>query len=286
MKMPDILQKRVSDIVVQAVANSPENRLRGFVNEPAWDAPLVGFASGDDPLFQFLKEDIGSFYWAPADVFVSGTPAKSAVPAGLTVISWVIPQTERTKADQRAVTRYPSTRWTASRAYWSEFTRDVHRTVVGELGQIGIRAVAPEMMQTYSLHESNKYGFACSWSQRHTAHVAGLGTFGLSDGLITRAGVAMRAGSVVAECVIEPTERPYTNHFAWCPYLSAGECGECIARCPAGAISRAGHDKNRCERYLFHTIRKRTEAELGNRSAGCGLCQAGVPCESGIPPAR
>ena len=44
--------------------------------------------------------------------------------------------------------------------------------------------------------------------QRHAAHAAGLGTFGLCDGLITAKGKAMRAGSVVARIAVAQTPRP------------------------------------------------------------------------------
>jgi len=40
---------------------------------------------------------------------------------------------------------------------------------------------------------SEKYGYASSWSERHIAYVAGLGTFGFCDDLITPVGKAMRA---------------------------------------------------------------------------------------------
>jgi hypothetical protein len=36
--------------------------------------------------------------------------------------------------------------------------------------------------------------YASSWSERHAAHAAGLGTFGLCDGLITAKGKAMQGG--------------------------------------------------------------------------------------------
>ena len=37
---------------------------------------------------------------------------------------------------------------------------------------------------------------ASTWSERHVAYVSGLGTFGLSGGLITAKGQAVRLGSV------------------------------------------------------------------------------------------
>ena len=113
----------------------------------------------------------------------------------------------------------------------------------------GCEAVAPTNHPSWERKVSERYGFASVWSERHAAYVAGLGTFGLCDGLITPAGKAMRCGSVVARIQIPPTERPYTDHHAYCLHFSHGTCGKCIERCPAGAITRAGHDKKKCLDY-------------------------------------
>jgi epoxyqueuosine reductase len=50
------------------------------------------------------------------------------------------------------------------------------------------------------------------------AYAAGLGTFGLCDGLITACGKAMRTGSVAARLEIDALSRPYDDHQAYCPF--------------------------------------------------------------------
>ena len=124
------------------------------------------------------------------------------------------------------------------------------------------------------------------WSERHAAHAAGLGTFGLCDGLITLKGKAMRTGSVIARIDIPPSARPYDTHHAYCLFLSEGTCGRCMSRCPVGAISEAGHDKLKCVAHLFPTTSNYVESNFGFKGYGCGLCQTGVPCESTIPRSR
>jgi epoxyqueuosine reductase QueG len=62
-----------------------------------------------------------------------------------------------------------------------------------------------------------------------------------------------------------------------------------MERCPAGAITEQGHDKNKCRDFLLNkqkVILKELGREEGyiGRYLGCGLCQTKVPCEACIPP--
>ncbi len=99
-------------------------------------------------------------------------------------------------------------------------------------------------------------------------------------------GKAVRFGSLVVKMKLPVTTRPYTDQRQYCLFFNSGTCGQCIKRCPAGAVSRAGHDKNLCRPYAFDVNMahiKATWPELSGAYA-CGLCQANVPCEKGIPP--
>ena len=65
-----------------------------------------------------------------------------------------------------------------------------------------------------------------------------------------------------------------------------GTCGECIDRCPTGALSEEGHDKGLCKAYLAEVTRPHVQNVYKFSGYGCGLCQTGVPCESEIPKSR
>jgi epoxyqueuosine reductase QueG len=147
-----------------------------------------------------------------------------------------------------------------------------------------VPALAPTASPLWERKLSERYGFASSWSERHAAYAAGLGTFGLSDGLITPRGKAVRCGSLIVKAAVPPTPRPYTDHHAHCLFFSSGKCGVCAKRCPAGAISDTGHDKEKCKTYIRGTTSAFVrDSQLGFPVNSCGLCQTGVPCESRIP---
>lgn len=274
------------------VATSPGNRLQAFNGDRIFDEPLVGFADGDDALFQDYKTIIGDFHLTPREVLAThlrdeGTgdekPRRS-----VSVISWVLPVSQGTRLSLRRESQVPSLRWNHTRWHGQDFINELSRYLVSLLEKLGQRAIAPELANCYSIKELPN-GPASNWSQRHIAYAAGLGTFSLSDGFITPRGIALRCGSVVADIALPPSPRVYENHLINCLFYREGSCRRCIERCPAGAISEQGHDKKRCREFLNIEQRAmlkelgREEGYIG-RYPGCGLCQTKVPCEDRIPP--
>ena len=275
--------KMLETCIRDFIDQSPENSLKNRENEKAWTDFLMGFSGGDDPLYEEFKDHIGSFYWTPSEIFSMTFPEMEITPDQLTVISWILPQTERARFDNRKETRYPSERWARVYAFGEAFNRKLRKHVVDTLQGWGYGAVAPMLAAPWKQIPSERYGLASNWSERHAAYASGLGTFGLCDGLITPRGKAMRCGSVVARIKIEPTPRPYRGHHGYCLFFSKGICGKCINRCPAGAITEGGHDKGKCDGYISQVTAKHVQSHFGLEAHACGLCQTDIPCESKIP---
>lgn len=273
----------VRDWITRFIADSSTNSLHDASATRAWDAPLVGFARGDDPLFAFLHEDIGAFYWTPEQAFRAAYPNQPTPAHELSVICWVLPQSQLAKSENARATDGPSEPWARSRYFGEMCNDDLRRHVVAQFTQIGIPAVAPMLAPGWAWHTSAKYGDASNWSERHAAYIAGLGTFGLSDGLITAAGKAHRCGSVVARIALEPTPCPYKGIHDYCLQFQGKPCNACARRCPVGAITPAGHDKVRCRAFTAGQAAAISRDQYGIPTTPCGLCQTGVPCESCIP---
>jgi epoxyqueuosine reductase QueG len=274
----------IQDTIRDFLENSPDNSLHNGTDEKAWDDFLVGFSAGDDPLYRdYQKRHVGPFHWTPAEIFELTFPGSNADPGQLTVVTWILPQREATKADNRRETTYPSERWARARIFGEAANKGIRERLVEALAGRGVQAVAPLLSPQWTVKISPRFGLASTWSERHAAFAAGLGTFGLCDGLITPRGKAMRVGSVVARLEIEPTPRPYTDHREYCLFFSRGICKRCIDRCPAGAITEAGKDKAKCLAHLKPGTSDYVTKNFGFDGYGCGLCQTGVPCESKIP---
>jgi epoxyqueuosine reductase len=273
------LEKIISDFV----KDSPENSLKMETEEKAWDEVLVGFSSGGDPLYDTYKDVVGEDHWTPLEALSKKFPDLRAAPGDLTVISWVLPQRGPTKEDNRKESFYPSRRWVQARFPGEEFNSALRNHVVRELALRGIQSVAPLLLPEWKWVKSSKFVYTSYWSERHAAYAAGLGTFGLCDGLITAKGKAHRTGSVVANLKVSPSPRPYQDHHAYCLFYYDGSCDVCQKRCPVDAITDKGHDKVKCWDHAGGTCARFVKENYGFDGYGCGLCQTGVPCESGIP---
>jgi epoxyqueuosine reductase len=273
----------IKSLIEDFIVHSPENTLQNAAQEKAFEKPLVGFSSGADPLYQQYKEVVGPYHWTPLEIFALTFPENPRPSQGLTVISWILPQTKSSKTDNRKEKIYPSERWARARIFGEEANVKLRQLVVSALENQGIPAVAPMLSPLWERKESDRFVLASTWSERHAAYAAGLGTFGLCDGLITPLGKAIRCGSVVADLPILSSPRPYSHHKAHCLYYTQGVCGKCIDRCPVGALSKVGHDKLKCQSHIRKTSAAYVKEHYGFEGFGCGLCQTGVPCESRIP---
>lgn len=277
----------IDQTVKDFVRESPSNVLRDAGGGPIFDEPLVGFADGDNPLFQEYKKIIGPDHLTPREAMGLHLQQKgtSLSPSHVTVISFIMPISKATREKQRQETTVACLEWNRTRWHGQDFILELSRHVVSVLEGLGYHAVAPEAEK---FHKVDLRAFTSNWSHRHMAYAAGLGTFGLTDGFLNPKGMAMRCGSVVTDAIVKPTLRKYDGPYGGCLFYQHKECGRCIARCPAGAITAKGHDKRKCSDYLSYG--REIVKQLGREGyighyAGCGLCQTKVPCESGIPTA-
>jgi epoxyqueuosine reductase len=279
-----------------------EQLIKNFINESElnrrtqldhgvyWEEPLIGFASGIDPLFFEYKTLIGPFHLTPREVIAAALKERGrgllfTEIEQISVISWILPIAEDSRKSNRLESQFPSKLWAYTRDFGEAFNNALRKHVTNFLEDLGHVAVAPVILPTFQSLRDEKVGWASPWSERHVAYACGLGTFSLNDGFITPKGMAMRVGSVVTLLKLTPSEKKYRHYRENCLQFRNEKCGKCIKRCPAGAITEKGHDKNKCYDYLRSEplVAKRLEYGLKNPPPSCGLCQTGVPCELEIP---
>ncbi len=253
------------------VRDDPGNRFPDGV-ERYFDEPLVGVAAASDPLFAEYKRIIGPFHRTPGEI----------LEGAVSVVCWALPIRASTRRSNRTERTLPSLPWARTRTFGEAFNSALRRHVVAWLAERGHASVAPLLAPDWRQLDDTPVGIASTWSERHAAYAAGLGTFSLNDALITAAGIAHRLGSVVTTAPLTPTSDGRPGVRDHCLFYDGGACRACIERCPAGAITEAGHDKALCSAYL-EAIKPSVAGPYGTAIPGCGLCQVRVPCEHRIP---
>jgi Uncharacterized Fe-S protein len=252
----DFIKRKVSEFI----AMNPHNALAAHGGMKMYDSPLIGVASANDSLFQQFREPgiVGPDFIFPRE-WLSG--AKS-------VISYFLPFTPEVRNTNRAP-GLPSEEWVSARIDGEVLNNEVRSFMVTLLRQMEAEAVAPCLDARF-----NVVNRVSNWSERHIAHTAGLGTFGLHRALITEKGSAGRLGSVVTTLELTPTERKYNRYDEYCLYLTQGKCGACMRRCPPLAITDQGKDHQICSEYIDREILSRWAPRYG-----CAKCNITVPCE-------
>lgn len=263
--------------------SDPEKNTMKVLPGPAFDLPSAGFSRADDPLYPFYQQHIDPAFYRRPEQWLESVYGHAFDPAKVSVISWVLPQTADTRAKSRASADCPTMEWQMVRVHGEECNRNMAKTLEEHFVSLGYEAIAPMCSPGFSWGKSEQFTLVSNWSERHTAFISGLGTFGLCDGLISHRGKAARYGSVIVNHPFEPTKRAYTRYNEYC--LAEKGCTACIDRCPAGAITlEGGHDKMKCQAYHKNVIAPIChDRYVYDGYSVCGLCQTGVPCECGIP---
>ena len=248
----DTQAAELADFVISAVRRQVDEA--GTVTD--YRAPLVGFAAADDPRFCDLQEAVPA-HRMPEDL----------LPDARAVIAFFLPF-ERWVVDSNA--KHPekvASEWATAYVETNALIGRITTHLIGALATRGIGAVAKA-----PTHNFDPVSLISSWSHKSVAVIAGLGSFGLHQMVITDAGCAGRFGSLIidAELPIAPTAAKQR-----CLFYHDGSCQECIERCPVKALdANRSIDKQRCYQRLL-TVAKAFE-HLGVVDV-CGKCALG-PC--------
>jgi len=262
---------------------------------PFYSKPVTGVAHGDDHIFEAFKDEgiIGPEHMTPAEVWAAnGLKNERGLAKRLRVLSIVFPYIDRIREESKDITDMPAETYCLARNHANEFIKDVLKQTIEFFRGQGYRATAGMTSPAFRGVNIEDPNHAYStWSERHIAFAAGLGTFSLHEGLITEVGCNVRLGSVITDAPLEVTPRKSDDPYANCLYYAKGTCKECIERCPGNAITEKGHDKIKCIAYriVVRTVMtKRLGSALkppfhsyeGMKQAvvGCAFCQFNVPC--------
>jgi epoxyqueuosine reductase QueG len=246
------MKKSITEEIQKYICNySEKNDVGNF-----WRTPLVGYAYANDSLFEELKSVVSPSHAHPKDL----------LPKAKTVIAFFIPFIkEIPKSNIKE--KYCSDLWAESYIATNLLIKDLSIHLDKFLFEQGHQSkVIP------ATHNFDEEKLISDWSHRHIAYIAGLGTFGMNNMLITAEGCGGRLGSLITTAEISPSSRP--DH-EYCLYKFDQSCKRCIERCVNHAFADMQFDRFRCYEMCLHNDERLKK--FGTTDV-CGKCLVGVPC--------
>ena len=228
-----------------------------------WQEPLIGFVDAADKRFLDLRDQVSPSHAMPSDFLDDAR----------TVIAYFIPFVEDIIKSNCSGTQC-STEWVIAYMETNKLIFDLNTYLRDQLCTMGYNgSVIP------ATHNFNKQTLLSDWSHRHVAYLAGLGSFGLNNMLITKKGCCGRLGSIVTNLDIEPS-KPLEKEN--CLYKYDGGCRKCVNSCVNGALLVEAFDRHRCYTKCLENAKTYNKMGLGDV---CGKCLVNMPCSS-INPTR
>ena len=286
----------VSQFLEKLFATNALNRLpEQYGGGRIFARPIIGVAKGDDPIFLKYKEVVGPKHLTPAEMWLqSGLPGDPDIAARLRTVSIIFPYVERIRNESKTAKTMPAEIYSVGRNFANAFMDDMLEKTVSYFQKQGFQATSGMRSPAFQIiADEEALSVYSTWSERHIAFAASLGTFSLHEGFISEIGCNIRVTSIITDAPLEVTPRNSDDPYANCLYYANGKCKKCVERCPGDAISEEGHDKLKC--YLYGQI---IEEEMTNRlkdllkphlryingeekwsyPVGCAFCQFDVPC--------
>jgi epoxyqueuosine reductase QueG len=218
-----------------------------------WQYPLVKFADAQSEYMRRLRELVIADHYMPEDF----------LPGAANVLSYYLPFKKEVGGSNEGG-GLSSEQWADAYLLTNQMAIHINRHLTAVIKDRGYQAAAPQ--NTAMISEDV---IMSRWSQRHIAWLAGHGTFGLNNMLISAKGCCGRYFSIVTTL---PAPAGQIAKEEKCLYKSKGVCGACVRKCVAGALSLAAFDRKLCYKMCMENARVRKGAEV------CGKCVSGLPC--------
>jgi len=227
-----------------------------------WRDPLVAVASASDPLFADLHRVVSPDHAMP-DAILPGAAA---------VVVYFLPFQRWLGRENDQAGHYAARSWAVAYVATNQLIHEINTRLQARISAEGFQAGI-----TPATHNFDEAKLISRWSHRHLAYIAGLGTFGRHNLLITTAGCCGRVGSFVTDLPLAPTPRPAIEY---CLAKAGSECSACVSKCAPGALTETGFDRHACYAELLANDRYYDDLPLVDV---CGKCGCEVPCSYGIP---
>ena len=248
----------MKDKIIQTIESTINNYEAQNYQGKIWKEPIIEIISANNKELSILKEAVSSEHLTPSVI----------LPDAKSIISFFIPFSENivksnidgTMASKEWVTAYIK-------------TNDLIKIINDEIELLMLHNgyKAGKIPATHNF-DVNK--LISNWSHRHIAYIAGIGTFGINNMLITRNGCCGRLGSIIVNYELSEY-RQIGKREEKCLKKRNGSCGICQQRCIVNAYTDNKFDRHKCYRQC---LMNDDYHDTNGNALVCGKCLVNLPC--------
>ncbi len=248
---PEELAALIRETIIHEVEN------RACVT--AYRDPIIGFVAAGDPGFSSLSQWVNFRHLMPAEL----------LPGACSVVCFYLPFAPEIAAANLRERKQVAREWAVAYNDTNRLIGRITSRLIEVLGQHGVRAAAEPATGNFDRTELRSH-----WSHKSIAVLAGIGSFGLHQLVITDAGCTGRFGSIVIDADL-PIDKPAPKER--CEYYASGTCLSCVLACPVDALAEdAPINRQACWELCFKNAE--TFLDIGPEVQCCGKCAVVGPC--------
>lgn len=246
------MKEKIEKLIIDYVENYSNNNNI----QTKWKKPIIKFANAKDKGFIKLKKIVTPTHALPKD-FLNNAK---------TVIAYFLPFEEKI-AKSNIKGKFCSEKWAKAYLETNDLISNLNKYIKAELEKKDYSAsLIP------ATHNFDEEILKSDWSHRHVANIAGLGTFGINNMLITEKGCCGRIGSIITDVEVESSEKIYKEN---CLYKYNGSCKKCIENCSINSFDKDKFDRFKCYDFLLENDKYHNDLDLTD---ACGKCCVDLPC--------
>jgi epoxyqueuosine reductase QueG len=228
-----------------------------------WKEPIIEIISAKEKRLFTLKETVSAEHLMPNDI----------LPDARSIICFFIPF-EDNIIESNLEGEMASKEWVMAYIKTNDLIKIINDKIELIMEQNGYKT--GKIPATHNFDEEK---LVSNWSHRHIAYIAGIGTFGINNMLITKNGCCGRLGSIIINYELDEYKQAQEIKEK-CLNKINGSCGICQKKCIINAYKDTMFDRHKCYKRCL-------ENAENNRKTGyadvCGKCLVGLPCSKNEP---
>jgi len=252
----NIIETIKSTIVDYKASNQTDN---------LWKEPIIEIIPAENDKFKILKDAVSPDHFMPNDV----------LPDAKSIVVFFMPFEENIVSSNDNGPKV-SEEWVRAYLTTNDLIKKISDNIETLMIKNGYRAG-----KIPATHNFDTKKIVSNWSHRHIAYLAGMGTFGINNMLITKNGCCGRFGSIVINYKFNEYKKINANAMEEkCLNKKNGSCGICQKKCIANVYANGKFDRFGCYKQCLENAEN--HRHIGHADV-CGKCLVGLPCSTKEP---